>query len=301
MSRQLRIMILGGGGMLGHKVAQVLSEKLDVGVTFRREPLSCVRSLMNKAQAIFPIVAQDMVSIEEGVDRIQPTVVVNCIGIVKQLAEGKDPLTCITINSLFPHQLEALCNRKGIRLICISTDCVFSGQRGRYVEADASDAADLYGRTKFLGEVTTEGSLTLRTSIIGRELAGTNGLIEWFLSQKGKSVRGYRKAVFSGVTTRVLADILYRIISDHQHLHGVYHVAAKPITKNDLLAIVRDVYDLDVTVEADDTFVCDRTLNGSKFRSATGIDMPSWPEMIQAMYDDPTQYDEIRALLARGD
>lgn len=295
----MRALVLGGSGMLGHKVAQTLSQQLDTSVTFRRKLHPFVASLMEKAEVISPVAAEDMVSIEAIVDRVQPTSVINCIGVVKQLASGKDPLACISINSLFPHQLEALCDRKGIRLICISTDCVFSGQRGGYVETDVSDAADLYGRTKFLGEVTREGTLTLRTSIIGRELAGTNGLIEWFLSQKGKRVRGFRKAIFSGVTTRVLADIIHQLICQHQHLHGVYHVAAESITKCDLLAIARDWYDLDVTIEADDSFVCDRSLNGSRFESATGITIPSWPEMIQGMHDDPTPYDEIRAKLAQ--
>jgi dTDP-4-dehydrorhamnose reductase len=241
-----------------------------------------------------------MASVEAVVDSFQPAAIVNCVGVVKQLDAGKDPLTCISINSLFPHQLADLCNRKGIHLICISTDCVFSGQRGGYAETDVSDAADLYGRTKFLGEVDREGSLTLRTSIIGREFAGAHGLVEWFLSQEGKSIRGFSKAIFSGVTTRVLADTIRQLICQHPRLHGVYHVAARPIAKYDLLTLVRDVYDLDITIETDDTFACDRSLDGSKFESASGITIPSWQEMIQGMHDDPTPYDEIRAKLAQG-
>ena len=290
----MRVLVLGCSGMLGHKVAQVLSRELDVFATSRSRLHEDILSVLGTTQVICPVCVEDLASIENAIQAVKPSVVINGIGVVKQLSTAGDPVTCITVNSLFPHQLEAICHKNGVRLICISTDCVFSGERGGYVETDRSDASDLYGRTKFLGEVAKEGTLTLRTSIIGRELVGTTGLVEWFLSQDGETVRGFRKAVFSGVTTHVLANILYQIIRDHQQLQGVFQIAADPITKYDLLALVRNVYGLDVTIEADDAFVCDRSLNGARFESATGIKVPSWCEMIQTMYDDPTPYDQVR-------
>ncbi|MDP6849281.1 MAG: SDR family oxidoreductase [Kiritimatiellia bacterium] len=295
----LRVLVLGGFGMLGHKVTQVLSREFDAAVSFRREPHDEVLSLMESARKIFPVDAADLETVASAIDGFEPSVVINCIGVVKQLAAGKDPITCITVNSLFPHQLENLCRSRGIRLICISTDCVFSGLRGGYIETDVSDAADLYGRTKFLGEVTREGTLTLRTSIIGRELVGAHGLVEWFLSQEGRTIKGFSKAIFSGVTTRVLANIILQILTDHGSLHGVYHVAAEPIRKYDLLTVVRDEYGLDVTIEADDSLVCDRSLNGNLFRDATRIETPSWIDMIRDMHNDPTPYNQLRGELIR--
>jgi dTDP-4-dehydrorhamnose reductase len=182
----------------------------------------------------------------------------------------------------------------GIRLIHISTDCVFSGRKGNYTEDDVSDAEDLYGRTKFLGEVGGDGCLTLRTSIIGREMETSHGLIEWFLSEEGKTVRGYKRAIFSGFTTIALGDIIARLIVEHQDLHGVWHVASKPINKFDLLELVREVYGLTIEIEPDESVVCDRSLNSDRFRRATGLVAPAWPDMIMEMYRDPTPYSELR-------
>ena len=291
----MRALVLGGSGMLGHKLWQSFGARFDTHVTFRRPIESYFQcGLFDRARAVTGVAAEDFESVAGVVDSVRPDVVVNCIGIVKQAVAASDPLASISVNALFPHRLARLCSQKGIRLIHISTDCIFSGCRGNYTEDDVSDAEDLYGRTKFLGEVGGPGCLTLRTSMIGRELETSHGLIEWFLSQEGKTVRGYERAIFSGFTTMALAEIIATLVAEHPNLHGVWHVASKPISKFDLLALVRKVYGLTIEIEPDESVVCDRSLNGDRFRQATGFAAPTWPEMIEQMYRDPTPYSQLR-------
>jgi dTDP-4-dehydrorhamnose reductase len=180
-------------------------------------------------------------------------------------------------------------------MITISSDCVFSGRKGGYREDDASDAEDLYGRTKALGEVVEPKCLTLRTSMIGRELSGEQGLTEWLLSQAGRRVQGYRRAVFSGLTTLELSRVIVHIIEREPLLSGLYHVSSAPIAKYDLLHLINERYALDISIEPDDQSACDRSLNGSRFRETTGYVVPPWPDLIREMYEDPTPYDEIRS------
>ena len=213
---------------------------------------------------------------------------------MKQLPAAQNRLASISINALFPHQLAKICCNRNIRFIHVSTDCVFSGKRGCYTEDDLSDADDLYGKTKFLGEVDYPGCLTLRTSIIGRELESSHGLIEWFLSQEGKTVYGYKKAIFSGLTTNAFSGIIGRIISDCPELRGVVQVASIPISKFDLLTLVKKTYGMNIDIRPDEMVINNRSLNADKFRKETNIKIPSWEYMIDEMYRDPTQYNILR-------
>jgi dTDP-4-dehydrorhamnose reductase len=291
----MKVLILGGSGMLGHKLRQKFSECFDAYVTFRGQATTYNRhELFDRAQLISDVAADNFESVARAVEQAQPNVVINCIGIVKQDVAAKDPVTSITVNSLFPHRLAQLCRSSEARLIHLSTDCVFSGRRGNYSEQDIPDPIDLYGRSKLLGEVTGEGCLTIRTSMIGRELKGTHGLIEWFLSQRGGRVRGFKNAIFSGFTTQALADVITKIILAHSGLSGLWHVAADPISKFDLLTLVKQTYGLNIEIEPDEDFLCNRSLDGSRFREETGIRAPSWPEMIEQLHSDPTPYETIR-------
>lgn len=295
----MKALILGGSGMLGHKVWQTFADRFDTTATVRQSPSFYARyRLFDRSRLLGGVSAEDFDSIVRAVARVRPDVVVNCIGLVKQIAAANEPVSGIAINALFPHRLAQLCGATGSRLIHLSTDCVFSGRGGNYREDDPSDAEDLYGRTKFLGEVAGEGCLTVRTSIIGRELEGAHGLIEWFLGQEGQPVRGYKRAIFSGLSTNELAEILARIIADHPALAGVWHVAAEPISKFDLLCLVKETYGLTVTIEPDETVVIDRSLNADRFRAATGLVPASWPVIISRMYQDPTPYRAPRRLHA---
>lgn len=291
----MKVLILGSSGMLGHKLRLVLREQFEVWGTLRRELSPRAAALFDAERTMWRVSAGDKESVVRALDRVSPDVVVNCIGVVKQLAGGKDPVTSIAYNSLFPHVLANLCVERGIRVIHLSTDCVFTGRRGSYREEDESDAIDMYGRSKALGELRRENCLTLRTSIIGRELSGAHGLLEWFLGERGRRVNGYRRAVFSGLTTHALSVIIARIIADAPELHGVCHVAATPISKYDLLSWINRVLACGSEIVPDDGLICDRSLDGSRFVAETGIESPSWDDMIRGLRDDPTPYDEIRA------
>ncbi len=286
--------------MLGHKLCQMASARMETLATVREtNPAAETLGLSQQVRMIGGVEAMDLASVERAIAGARPDVVVNCVGIVKQSPLAQDPIASITVNSLFPHQLARLCREHGARLIHLSTDCVFSGRTGHYVEGDLSDAEDLYGRSKYLGEVSEPSGTTLRTSMIGRELHGANGLVEWFLSQKGKSVRGFRQSVFSGFTTVALSRVILEVVIPHPELCGVWHVAAEPISKYELLAMINDVYDLDVAIEVDDSVVCNRSLDGTRFAAGAGFVAPPWRAMIEEMAQDPTPYEQLRRMHAR--
>jgi len=223
-----------------------------------------------------------------------PDVVVNGIGVVKALQEKVGRAANIQLNSLFPHQLYDICRAGGIRLIHISTDCVFSGRKGSYREDDPSDAEDIYGKTKYLGEVRGEGALTVRTSFIGRELKNSNGLLEWFLSQRGGGVNGFSKAVFSGFPSLHLADIIADIVAEHPDMVGLYHLSSQPITKFALLTMINEAMGLGTEIVERPGFSCDRSLDSTPYREETGFTPPSWQRMVAEMAGDAEQYDKWR-------
>jgi dTDP-4-dehydrorhamnose reductase len=213
---------------------------------------------------------------------LSPAIVINCVGVVKQLAQASDVLASVPINTLLPHRLSRLCEASDARLVHFSTDCVFSGKRGNYGESDRADATDVYGLSKLLGEVSGPNAITLRTSMVGRELTSSRSLLDWFLSQRG-SVKGYRRAIFSGLPTVELARIVRDLVIPRPDLHGLYHVSAEPISKFDLLQLFADAYQQDVEIVPDDGLVIDRSLNSDRFRNATGYRPRSWPELVAEM------------------
>lgn len=291
----MKVLILGGAGMLGHKLWQVFRDRFDTWVTVRSSYTAYERyRLFARERVIGGVDAFNFDTVIRAFATAQPDVVVNAIGVIKQLPEAKDPIVSLTINSLFPHRLAALCCARGTRLIHVSTDCVFSGHKGMYSESDVADATDLYGRTKLLGEVRDPGCLTIRTSIIGRELNTRNGLVEWFLGCRGQKVKGYVNAIFSGFPTVILARILADLIAKHEDLSGIYHVSSEPINKYKLLCLFRDVYRVPVEIEPFSDLHCDRSLDSSRFRGATGFSPLSWTEMVQEMASDPTPYEKWR-------
>jgi dTDP-4-dehydrorhamnose reductase len=291
----MRTLILGATGMLGHKLTQVFSQQFEVYATVRSSKEAFAdRLVLAQDYLLGNVLVENFDSVVRAIALTKPRCVVNCIGIVKQQLAAKAPLPSICVNALFPHRLAQVCQAAGIRLIHISTDCVFSGRQGNYVESDVADAEDLYGRTKLLGEVSGDGCFTLRTSIIGRELETSHGLIEWFLSQEGKAILGYKNAIFSGFTTNAIAEIIAQMITKHSDLEGVWHVAAEPISKYELLSLVKERYSLNIQIEPDETFLCDRSLNADRFKQATGFVPPPWPDMINQMYHDPTPYSKLR-------
>jgi dTDP-4-dehydrorhamnose reductase len=289
-----RVLVVGGTGMLGHKAWQILRDRMEAWCTVRDRRAVEHTGLYAGDRVIDAVTADDFASIERAFSVARPTAVVNCVGIVKQLKAASDPIPSIVINALFPHRLAALARSTGARLIHVSTDCVFAGSRGHYAEQDPPDAYDLYGRTKLLGEVAGPGCLTVRTSIIGRELAATTGLVEWLLAQRGGRVKGFTHAIFSGLTTASLARVLADVIERHASLEGVYHVAAAPITKYDLLHRLNEAFGAGVDIEPSDSLRIDRSLDGAAFARATGLSAPGWAEMVADLAHDPTPYEDWR-------
>jgi dTDP-4-dehydrorhamnose reductase len=291
----MRLLILGGTGMLGHKVLQhAATQPVETFCTIRglREGSGLERlGLDLPATAIVPGVDVAHWEHVRGVlSELRPDVVVNCIGIVKQRPEAESAIPSITINALLPHRLADTIGAWNGRLVHISTDCVFSGRRGGYSEADLPDAEDLYGRSKLLGEVIGPNAVTLRTSMIGRELREHRSLLDWLLQQQGRTIRGFRRALYSGLTTNELARVIWRVVHEHPELSGLYQVTSDIISKYDLLRLVVATFGLDIRVEPDDDFFCDRTLVGDRFREATGYHCPPWPVLIAKLHADPTPY-----------
>jgi dTDP-4-dehydrorhamnose reductase len=278
------VLVLGVTGMLGSAVLRYFAERPGYRVTGTIRSASGCDMLPEavRDRVISGIDVENFDSLMRAFAETRPQVVINCIGLVKQLAEADDPLNAIPVNSLFPHRLARLCAAAGARLVHVSTDCVFSGSKGMYKESDVPDATDLYGRTKHLGEVDYPNAITLRTSIIGHELRSSHGLISWFLSQKA-TVRGFTKAVFSGLPTVELARVIHDFVLPNERMRGIYHVSAEPIDKYTLLCNVARVYGLTIDIVPDAKLVIDRSLDSSRFRAETGYVPASWPELIVRM------------------
>jgi dTDP-4-dehydrorhamnose reductase len=288
----MTLLILGGGGMLGHKLWQTAAPRMTTWVTMRGDG-SALPDTFDRSRIVGGVHAEQFDTVVRAFELVRPDVVVNCLGVVKQRADAADPLVALTVNGVFPHRVAALCAAAGSRLVHISTDCVFSGQRGGYVETDPPDAIDLYGRTKHLGEVSGPGCLTLRTSIIGRELATSRGLVEWFLGTDG-IVPGYTHAVFSGVTTAELSRVILHVIAEHPALAGVYHVAAEPISKHDLLVRLNVALGRGATIRPDPSVRIDRSLDGRRFAAAASYAAPPWDRMIEELSADVPAYETWR-------
>jgi dTDP-4-dehydrorhamnose reductase len=294
----MKILILGGEGMLGHKVFQMLSRRFETFATFQ-DPQGLWTKLplyekANRKYLLGGVNALDFDSVVRAMAVVKPEAVINCIGIIKQLKEASDPIISLNLNSLFPHRLAELCAAAGSRLFHMSTDCVLSGRTGNYGEDDVADAEDLYGRTKLLGEVVRPNCLTIRTSIFGRDFFKQSAFLEWFLSHRGGKVRGFKNAIYSGFPTQVLARIMGDILQDHPDLSGLYQIASQPISKYRLLVELREALKLDIDIEPYDDQPCDRSLRAARFVAATGYAIPGWDQMLMELASDPTPYDEWR-------
>ena len=286
----MKVLVLGGNGMLGHKLCQILSNQMEVWTTVHGDTVH--HEFLPKERLIKEVPVQDLARLQEVFDMVAPEVVVNAVGIVKQRDEAKQAVLSILINSLFPHQLADICQARNIRVIQVSTDCVFSGLRGNYSELDVPDPVDLYGRSKLLGELNRPACLTLRTSIIGWQLNTFTSLISWFASQRGNVIKGYRKAIYSGLTTSVLAQLISDLILTRHELQGIYQGVSEPITKFDLISrIGKELGWDDISILPDDQFYCDRTLVGTRFASATGWRAPAWDNMISALAQEWPSYE----------
>ena len=279
------VLILGASGMLGNAALQIFSESGE------HKLVGSIRSSASKY--LFPASLQKHLLVGGDIEnpdaliqlfhRVRPQVVINCIGLIKQLPHASDALSAIPLNAVLPHRIAHLCGLAGARLVHVSTDCVFSGSKGGYLESDEPDAQDLYGRSKLLGEVDSPHAITLRTSVIGHELAGANGLVGWFLRQQGICT-GYNKAIFSGLPTVELARVIRDVVLPRTDLHGVYHVASSAINKYEFLTMVAGVYGKKIEITPDAGLVIDRSLNAQRFNTATTYTPPPWPLLVEMMH-----------------
>jgi len=284
-TRPTRVLVLGASGMLGNAVLQVFagSPSYQVHGTVRSGAAQGLLPQGLRGHLISGVDVENVDSVARVLGQLRPQVVINCIGLVKQLAEAEDPLSALPINALLPHRLARLCELVQARFVHVSTDCVFSGSKGLYTEDELPDATDLYGRSKLLGEVDYPHAVTLRTSIIGHELNSAHGLVGWFLAQTGR-VKGYRRAVFSGLPTAVLAGVIRDHVIPNPELRGVHHVSAAPINKFDLLNLVAGTYGHRIDITPDDALCIDRSLDSSRFRAKTGYVPAEWPELVRQMH-----------------
>jgi dTDP-4-dehydrorhamnose reductase len=281
----MKILVVGASGMIGSAVLRILSEKSDWEVygTVREGSVKRFFSAAIAGRLIPSVDVEYQDSLLGVLNVVRPNVVINCAGLTKHKPESEDPLVSIPINTLMPHRFAGLCKLVGARLIHVSTDCVFSGAKGGYVEDDFTDARDVYGKSKALGEVHYPHTVTLRTSTIGHELNSHYGLLDWFLRQEGRC-KGFVRAVFSGLPTVVFAQVIRDVVIPHGELSGLYHIAAKPIAKFELLKLIADVYGKNIDIVREDNLTIDRSLDATRFKLATGYVAPEWPELIKLMH-----------------
>lgn len=292
----MRIVILGGGGMLGHKMWQGLAAHFkDTYVTLRKAKTYYDKTgLFKNNQVIDNLDLADIKKLNNVLDELNPDVIVNCAGVTIRSKEGENVIASININALLPHYLLNWCKKKSARVIHFSTVCVFDGATGGYVEESLPNAQDLYGRTKMLGDLLDEQAITLRSSFIGREIEGKAELLEWFLSQRSKQIKGYRQAIFTGVTTKVMVDITKDLIQEFPKLSGLFHIASEKLSKYELLLLMKEAFRINIDIAPDDNFICKRDLVDTKFKETTGFLCPTWKDMMADIAKDPTLYDSWR-------
>ena len=287
----MRILILGASGMIGSALYKRLSSASNLELYGGVRDLSIQKYFSASLQG--GLVSCGDLSVNEAIHsilkKVNPDVVINCVGLTKHKKEADDPVIAMPINASMPHQFASACDDKGIRFIHISSDCVFSGAKGGYVEDDMPDASDLYGRSKALGEAIQGNAITLRTSTIGHELHTNYGLLEWFLSQD-KECQGFSKAIFSGLPSVVFAEVIKDFVLPNPDLRGLYHVSADPINKYELLELTAKIYNKKIEIKQDRVFTIDRSLNYQKFKAATGYIPASWPNLIESMYTNKSRY-----------
>ena len=284
----MKILILGSNGLLGNTITKYFLQKEDIQTYASIRDYSKLELFNNKYHKNFLIINDvlDFGETKKTLKKIKPDILINCLGITNKenLLKPNQIENCISINSLFPHMLQRICSELGTRLIHFSSDCIFSGRKGFYSENDIPDPPDIYGKSKLLGELNYENTLTIRKSVIGHELVSKKGLLEWFLAQKD-FVHGYKNVIFSGLTVLELARVIDKYVLPRSDLKGILNLAGESISKFDLLKIIADIYKKSAQIIPNEKIQINRTLNGSQFNNLTGYKMKSWPSLIKSMYE----------------
>jgi len=250
-----RLLVLGGTGLLGSAVTKHFLRNNDFSLvtTCRDKTVS-----IDKNALVFDVVKDSIDVLPVSFDYV-----INCVGIIKPFM-AQDPIAAIKINSLFPWQTAKWCNENNMKLIHITTDCVYSGHKGKYIETDEHDTLDAYGKSKSLGECVTEAML-MRTSIIGEEIHKNASLIEWAKSQKGKTVGGYTTHLWNGVTTKEYARVCEKIIINNWYEKGLFHIhASDDVSKYQMLQYFDRKFMLKLDIKKENPEPIDRTLRTEK-------------------------------------
>ncbi len=290
----MKLLILGADSMQGHKMFQMLGDVYPetygtISGKASAEPLNRV-PFFQTDKVIPEVSPMDFQCLERIIKKIRPDWVINCLRVATHGSEVAPPILSITVNSLLPHRLAELSAAQGAKLMHFSSDCVFAGTQGFYTEENIPDATHAYGQTRLLGDVKDDNTLVLRSSVIGRELTGHHSLLDWFLLQKGKSIKGFTRAIYSGLSSIETARVVQMILEKTPSLTGLYHVASDPINKYELLRLAQDAFHVDVAIHKEEGFFMDRSLNAEKFKAATGYSAPSWSAMMKELAEDNEQY-----------
>ncbi len=291
----MRVCILGAGGMLGHMLVRVLSDDHDVHGTSKQEwsETAGLARFLEKKRWIGGVDAKAIKTVNKCFAEHQFDVAINCIGVVKQRVHRTTDDEMIEINARFPHKLSDICAAFSTRLIHISTDCVFSGNKGDYVETDKPDPVDIYGSSKLAGEIVDAHNLTIRTSHVGRELTNFTSLFEWILKNRGKQVVGYSNAIYSGLTTCSLAVVINSLLTTGSNIGGLVHVASNPLSKYQLITELNNRLGLGIDIKIDESVVINRSLRASDQLKQFKIEIPSWDQMLDNFCKDQTTYDFV--------
>ena len=286
----MKILILGADGMIGHKISQNLYDTEHFLILNSRNNSEKLKEFFPKASLIhYDLLKQDVTVL---LNDINPELIINCAGIT--IRRGAEIIgNTIKINQKLPHTINKWCLKNSKKLIHFSTDCVYSGTKGNYTELDLVDAFDNYGLTKGKGEVQSQNTLTIRSSIIGRELFNKTELLEWLIGERGKSVRGFSHVIYSGVTNLYMANLIKELISEGLKMSGIFNISSPPISKYDLLNKLNRVFNLDLIIEKDDSKKSDKSLKSNKFFSKNYYHKPNWDDMINELFQDSEKFHEL--------
>lgn len=286
----MKVIVLGGAGMLGHQVWQKCLEVFgphQVACTLHKSRTHYTQfGIFENGHVFDEIDLQDFSNAEKVLQKFSPDYIVNAVGITLRKKELHDLALTYNLNGMLPHRLALWGHQHKARVIHLSTDCVFDGAQGHYSEMSVPTAKDHYGKSKFLGEIRYDNALTLRFSAIGRELEGKTELLEWFLSQKNQKVKGFAKAMYSGLSTNVVAEEVVKRISAKTKLHGLYQMAGESVSKYELLKMINEIFHVNAEIEAFDQYVADKTLSSELYSAATGFVRPHWKKMLTEVAAD---------------
>ena len=296
-SKSKKIFVLGATGMLGHKMCQVLSGADEFyvygGLRGRAEAVKAL-PFFQDTDLVGGLDVNDWGRAKDSIANLKPDVIVNCVGLTTRKIDPAASAQVVELNALLPHRLAHLATDLGARMIHFSTDCVFQGGAGPYAVDHPKDAQDLYGMSKALGEVDAPGCLTIRSSIVGREIRGFTEFFEWIFSQKGQGVSGFTKALYNGLTTKFMAELVRDLILQSPDIRGILQIGSQPASKAQLIQQVSDIFDLGITVNSVDQGK-DKTLQTQVAQQDIGFQPPTWAELISDLKRENHLYEGIQS------